>query len=344
MPELSIIVPVYNVEDYIKECIDSLLLNDIPDMELLLVDDGSTDNSGQICDEYVQRDKRVIVLHKENGGLSSARNYGLDHAKGDYIGFVDSDDIVNKMMFSTMLNTAQRYHADIAICGIQYFTDSLIDTSPCVHSDVLIVSEDNSRYKLFISPQGMGDYAVNKIYKRELFATGIQFPEDHIFEDIFTSYKLFDKAKRVICLDKDYYYYRLRKGSISHGKKFNPKMVDIVYSTGEQLEFIRENAPEYLPLANQKYLDANVIEYKHLSENGKLFKERKLVKYVKKNITDLLNSDFVISRFRNEATQIRKGVFSWRFGLLVTKVYKKLHRRPKLQRIIEVMFKHYLFE
>jgi glycosyltransferase involved in cell wall biosynthesis len=116
-PEISIIVPVYNVEKYLEKCLKSILHQIFSDFELILIDDGSTDSSGRICDEYLKRDSRIKVFHKENGGLSSARNYGIEKSTGKYIGFVDSDDYIAKDMYEVLYNNLQRENADVSMCG-----------------------------------------------------------------------------------------------------------------------------------------------------------------------------------------------------------------------------------
>lgn len=340
---ISVIVPVYNVEEYLRECIESIIIQIYSNLEIILVDDGSTDNSGIICDEYAEIDYRIRVIHKQNGGLSSARNIGIQSASGEYIGFVDSDDIIDQDMFSEMISAAKNYNADIVICGIQYFKESVLDTLPCVHSSHVVAASGNKRFEFIIDPNGMGDFAVNKIYRKNLFLSGILFPEDHIFEDIFTSYKLFSKAKKVVCLNEDYYYYRLRSGSVSHSVKYNPKMIDIVVSTKEQLEFIKQIAPEYLPFAYQKNLDANIIELNHLYENRRLSSEKELVRQIKRNIEELLLEGFIITRFEMEAKSICKGILFWKYCYRMTKVYNCLDIHPKCQKIWHFVFKRHIF-
>ena len=126
MPKVSVIVPVYNTEQYLKECVDSLLKQTLTDLEIILIDDGSPDNSAYICDEYAKLDSRVKVIHKENGGLSSARNAALDICKGEYIGFVDSDDFVEPTMFEELYNSAINYNSDISICALSTFSEKSI--------------------------------------------------------------------------------------------------------------------------------------------------------------------------------------------------------------------------
>ena len=118
MPKVSVIIPVYNVEQYVEKSIQSVLNQSMKDIEIILVNDGSTDKSGEICDRYGQKEERIIVIHKENGGLSSARNVGVKAASGDYIGFIDSDDYIESVMYETLYQMAERDSADVAVCGV----------------------------------------------------------------------------------------------------------------------------------------------------------------------------------------------------------------------------------
>lgn len=126
MPKVSVIVPVYNVENYIRKCLDSIISQTLKDIEIILVDDGSEDNSGKICDEYAEKDSRIIVIHQKNNGLSNARNTGLNIASGEYIGFVDSDDYIKSEMYSEMYQTAEKTDADMVLCNYSYDTNGNI--------------------------------------------------------------------------------------------------------------------------------------------------------------------------------------------------------------------------
>ena len=330
MVDLSIIVPVYNVEEFLRECIDSIIKNDYASKEIILVDDGSTDSSASICESYAQKYDYIKVLHKENGGLSSARNYGIDFAEGKYLGFVDSDDFIAHDMYSEMMNHAKLHNAD------NYYGDDKEKTT-AVHSPNTVVYEDNKKYSLFIDHNGMGDYAVNKIYSKSLFDK-VRFPEGKSFEDIYTSYKLYEKANKVVCLDKDLYYYRYRLDSISRSSVYNPNMINIVLSVKEQYEFIKKNAEEYIPQASQKFLDANMLFLNHMYSNNMIRKEKKLVKMLRDNVNTLLNEKCEYDRFYNEAKIFRRGVSHWLIRKKITMLNNKLNIHPKYQRVFVLVF------
>lgn len=183
-PLLSIIVPVYNVEQFLQKCIDSILAQTMTDFELILINDGSPDRCGEICDEYAVKDSRIIVIHQQNQGVSAARNAGLKIAKGEYIGFVDPDDWIEKNMYEAMIESAQKYCADVVACGIKYYDSDYT----FIKSDLSVVKEyDNEQMllELFGMPTCFGGNCVNKIFLREsirnlYFPVGINIDEDWI--------------------------------------------------------------------------------------------------------------------------------------------------------------------
>lgn len=218
MPRLSIIVPVYKVEKYIHKCVDSILNQTFTDFELILVDDGSPDNCGKVCDDYAKQDSRVMVIHKENGGQSSARNRGLDVAKGDLIGFVDSDDTIDNDMYEQMICFLDNNELDIVCCDTYLVRGN--------REKIRLLFEEN---KLFCGNEGVEanlngqiDNAVwNKVYKRHLF-NDIRFVEGIVYEDVRIMHVLFSKANRIGYISKAFYHYYKRKNS-TIANSFNSK-------------------------------------------------------------------------------------------------------------------------
>lgn len=222
---LSIIVPVYNVESYLINCLDSIINQTFEEFELILIDDGSTDNSGAICDEYAQKDKRIIVIHKKNGGLSSARNKGLDIAVGKYITFVDSDDEIEQNTYSSNINLLDN-NSDIDI--LQYptywyyqssneYKDNLDEQSFCGEEDIISSWWEGN----VLNPS-----AWNKIYRKEMFSN-IRYPEGHINEDIYLIVDFARLAKKVYISKYGCYYYYLRDNSISNSQYTLSKNIDL---------------------------------------------------------------------------------------------------------------------
>lgn len=233
---ISIIVPVYRVEEYIKECIDSILAQTYTDLEIILVDDGSPDNCGNICEDYSKKDERIKVIHKSNGGLSDARNAGIKAAKGEYIGFVDSDDWIEPNMYETLYKACSTNNADIAICG--FYRDYTDKSIACVKFNNEIITGDDAVKKLIDGSQ-IQDHAWAKLYKTELW-DNIDYPVGKNYEDVRTTYKTFIRAKRVCTVNKALYHYRQRAGSISKAGLDSNKLewLDAVY---EQAGFLRNN-------------------------------------------------------------------------------------------------------
>lgn len=221
--KISVIVPVFQVKDYLEGCIISILKQTYKNIELILVDDGSTDGSGLICDQFAHKDERILVLHKENGGLSSARNAGLDHANGDYIAFVDSDDWVDLDYIRKMYEVCRLHDCDVCQCGIY---DAINDDMeirdsggvPSIYTPLEFAYAEMSLLSW--------DCVVcwNKLYKSELFK-GIRFPEGKIHEDEYTTYKVLNRANRIALLPTRLYYYRRRPESIV-SKKYSYKRLD----------------------------------------------------------------------------------------------------------------------
>ena len=205
---ISVIVPVYNVEPYLRKCLDSIINQTYKDMEILIVDDGSTDGSGDICDEY-KTDKRVRVFHTENRGLSCARNVGLDNAKGDWIGFVDSDDWIEPEMYELLLKGAEETGADIVECGVFVEFKARTIQIPAIQD---IVCETDAIEALI--RRKIKNQVWNKTWKADCY-TDIRFPEGCNYEDISTVYKIVQKA-RVTGINGNYYHWRQRASSISH--------------------------------------------------------------------------------------------------------------------------------
>ena len=214
MAQISVIVPVYQVEAYLPQCIDSILAQTFRDFELILVDDGSQDRSGAICDEYAGRDERVRVLHKENGGLSDARNAGLEQANGDYFLFVDSDDFIAPMMLERLYAGAQREGADLAICNFRYTFDTKEkkDFSTAMTAEILRGAEIFYNRKNDRS-HGFWTVAWNKLYKRETFGK-LRFRSGKYHEDEFWANDMYQLDIRVVTIPDCLYYYRQRGGSI----------------------------------------------------------------------------------------------------------------------------------
>lgn len=217
-PLISVIIPVYNVKDYLRKCLDSICNQTYRNLEILVIDDGSTDGSGAVCDDYAAKDLRINVIHKENGGQSSARNRGIAMAKGDYLAFVDSDDWIENEMYEKLYDNIIKYGVDISMCSyIQHYPNR--SRAKC-DSDQIFIWTGREAIRELIRGKKVTSMVWDKLYKRSLFDE-IKFPAGKIFEDAAIVYRLFAKANKVLLLEKPYYHYVTRPGSTMNQNFYN---------------------------------------------------------------------------------------------------------------------------
>ena len=213
-PEISIIVPVYNVEKYLNECIDSILAQTFTDFEVILVDDGSPDNCPALCDAAAEKDSRVRVIHKPNGGVSTARNAGLDAARGNWIGFVDPDDSIDKTYYEKLYRAAKQSGAEIASCNMLYLeldgSESSYQDRP-LRNEVLTREEAIHRIRMTPLVQ-----AATRLHRREIFDE-LRFPVGKNYEDAFTTPVIFERITQVACVEETLYHYLFNPKGIMRG-------------------------------------------------------------------------------------------------------------------------------
>lgn len=293
---ISIIVPIYNVEKYLQKCIQSIINQTYKNIEIILVDDGSKDNSGKICDEFKQIDNRIKVIHKENGGLSDARNAGLKIAKGEYIGFVDSDDYIAQDMFETLYKLAKENNADISIVSFyEIYNGKVIGVRDFKSLEEMDKIE--AMKELLIDTK-IQSYAWNKLFKKELFEN-IEFPTNKNFEDIATTLLLFEKANKVMLLEDPKYYYVRRDNSIigTRNYKTYKDYLDVIYDkyiylNGKYAELDLYNAYNFI--INMIWVYTIIVAfdldelYKEFEKHYKLF--RRLIKKYNCEIIDKLDN------------------------------------------------------
>lgn len=242
--KVSVILPIYNVAPYLKKCIDSILAQTYSNLEVILVDDGSKDESGAICDAYIELDCRISVIHKSNGGLSSARNAGLDAAKGDYIAFIDSDDWIEPDMVEKLISAILREDADLAVCGVrcedEYGDDVAFDSDP-ITDGVLIGKHIFEKAFLFQAVWLIT--ACNRLYKSSLLQA-YRFPEGRLHEDVFAAHYIYDKCRKVVTISDPLYVYLQRTGSITTQKSLRNYM-DIYEAMYDKYLFFKEKGKGY---------------------------------------------------------------------------------------------------
>jgi glycosyltransferase involved in cell wall biosynthesis len=284
LPKLSIVVPVYMVEPYLKKCVQSLLNQTFTDIEIILVDDGSPDKCGDICDEFARSDQRVRVIHKANGGLSSARNVGVGVAKGEYIGFVDSDDWVAKEMYEKLINAAEKADADIACCGIYHVKRGQTSVYYAFEHDQ-IFEHDEAVKKVLLNH--FKSFAWNKIYKKKLFE-GLRYPVGWYHEDLALTYLLYERAKRMVGIKDACYYYLRRSGSITFKASAECKYHDFYFWLKREC-FAYERYPDIFPACRLLTIKAAISAYSYnmAADEDSFQKNAKVIKkYLLKTCDD----------------------------------------------------------
>lgn len=240
VPRVSIIVPVYNVEKYINRCIDSILSQTFTDFELILVDDGSPDKSGEICDEYAKKDKRIKVIHKKNGGLSDARNVGLEIAKGDFIGFVDSDDYIELDMYEKLLEACEENNSRIAMCGRFNVFGEVIE--PFFSFSGYKIWKSKEAIENLLTWDNIDSSSCDKLFNRELFRD-IRFPVGKYNEDIYVMTRIIHNSGKVVHIGEAKYYYYHRPNSITT-ELFSEKKLDLLEANYEVVKLVNDYYPE----------------------------------------------------------------------------------------------------
>lgn len=293
-PKISIIVPVYNVEQYIHKCIDSILIQTFTDFELILVDDSSKDTSGEICDEYVKKDSRVIVIHKENGGLSSARNAGINIAKGDYFGFVDSDDWININMYEFLYKGIIDYKADIALCRLLHLTGS---NQSYYNNDKISEQEkimDGDRLLKYLLLFKIDSSSCTKLFKSSIFST-VRFHEGRNNEDFKLLYEVLSNVSRGIYINEVAYNYINRNNSITNSIS-SSYVFDLYENAKEMLDFIKIKKPLLIQEAESYYFIQLFIVLRYIIINDLINKNSDIYKILRitllKNIKKILGNKY----------------------------------------------------
>ena len=262
--KISVIIPVYNVEKYLKRCLDSVINQTYKNLEIILIDDGSTDKSGNICDEYAAKDKRIIVIHKENGGLSDARNKGLDICTGDYISFIDSDDWIENGFYEYVVNNVK--DNDLLIFDY-YITNG--KNSKWIKYKNTEVELSKEKCLIELAKAKLQSYTCNKIYKLDLF-DNIRFPKGRNYEDQAIIHLIIDKCNKIMYYDKAFYYYYQNPNGITYTVNYK-NYRDFLYVNILRGRFLKKKYPEiyeyhlnyiYSAIAKLCWLYFNKKEYK----------------------------------------------------------------------------------
>lgn len=317
MPKVSLIVPVYNVEKYLRKCIDSILNQTFTDFELILVNDGSLDSSGDICEEYKRRDNRIKVINKKNGGLSEARNFGIDIAIGEYIGFIDSDDYIEKNMIEILYKSIVENDSDIAICGYYIDFDKINIKNNNIEKNLVLTSQQAIEIIPDISPA-----AWNKLYKRNIFEK-IRYPIGKFNEDVYILLDILEKANKISYCKERLYHYIQRSNSITKSE-FNDKKWDCVFAWEKNLNIVRERYENAIKAVEYKYfgsyiylLDSIIITPKYKNNNNYI----KIKKFINNNIKHILKNPFI--KLKRKISLIAFMIYPDIYKIIVLRLNKK---------------------
>lgn len=260
-PLISIIVPVYNVEEYLDRCVNSIVNQTYQKLEIILVDDGSTDSSGKKCDEWKEKDNRIIVIHKENGGQASARNKGINISNGELIGFVDSDDYIDLTMYESMLRILVETDSDIVECNMLRFENQEDDCCVSGTGEKLEMDQKESIYD-FITEDHLQCTVPNMLLKREI-AKSVLFEEGKTHEDILWPYRVYMLSNKVTYIDLTYYFYYQRSDSTMN-RAYSERRFDGLDALEERANIVKNDYPQYYNLATRNYLGSCMYQYQFL--------------------------------------------------------------------------------
>lgn len=300
--KISIIIPVYQVEAYLPKCLNSIIRQTYKNLEIILIDDGSKDQCGRICDEYARKDSRIRVIHKQNEGVANARNDGIKYATGDFISFIDSDDWIAANAYQVLYRGLKKYDADCAVGGCINVVEK---NGKCAvqrnrkrgHKPSAVCESSSQAMKRVLLN---GSAVWNRLFKREVFDT-IRFPSDRINDDEVVALHAYAECKKVVFLNQDTYFYRIRKNSITTSS-FSLKKMDIYYNSMDNLAFVRESRPELAVCAEFKYYKAMLYCYIHLkgmkrSPQSALLLKR-LKQDIRKNQAMAMKNPYLLKRYK----------------------------------------------
>ena len=311
-PLISVIVPVYGVEQYLDKCVESIIHQTYDNLEIILVDDGSKDRSGQMCDTWSKKDSRIVVYHKQNGGLSDARNYGIDRAKGEYLTFIDSDDYVDKDYIEFLYNLLAVNNCKLSLCSLHvYFSSNNRVWDKGNGSSILI--NGKKAIEMLCYHDEVDTAAYGKLIHKDLFYN-VRFPVGKIFEDIGTMYLILDQCEKIACHFLPKYTYVIRANSIVTSG-FNLAKLDMIEMTDKMADYVEKKYPDLKKAALRRRGYARFSTLNHMLD----VKEKDLIA-VRKNIEkDLLNiSGDVI---RDEKTPKRDKI-AYRLLRINFKIYR----------------------
>lgn len=319
---ISVIIPIYKVEKYLKKCINSVINQTHKNLEIILVNDGSPDCCREICEEYKNKDKRIVIINKENGGLSDARNAGIDVAKGKYIAFIDSDDYVSNDYIEYMYNLIVKYSSKMSICRVkEVWTNAKVEE---VENDVKLKSQLLNSKETFYNllfDKGIEVCAYAKLYEKDLF-NNIRFPKGKVYEDTAIIYKIIKKAKKIAYGNKQCYYYVARQGSISKHPEFNNNEEDYIEHTFQMLDYLEKRYPDLKSAIHRfdVYARFRILKMLIFTKPRNRKMEKEYIREIKKNQKEVF-------KHKDTPRKDKLAIILLNMGLPIFKISWRLYRK-----------------
>lgn len=315
--KVSIIIPIYNVEKYLKKCLDSVVRQTYTNLEIILVNDGSTDDSKKIAEKYMKDDERIILINKKNGGLSDARNYGIEKASGEYITFIDSDDEITEDYVEYLMSLIKKYNTKISIASYRLVCEEKsIDYGKGYEEEKITEKECLKRMLL---DEGFTVSAWAKMYKVELF-NNVKYPVGKIYEDNDTTYRLIMQCNEIAYGPKDIYFYYKRKGSITSGK-FNDSKYSIIEFSDIMGEKILDKYPDLINEVERKKIESRFCVLRQMNKDlntEQKKKQKEIIGYLRSRAKQIL---FYSCFDKREKFAIISLCFGKRFFYFIWKLY-----------------------
>lgn len=323
LPLISVIVPIYKVEPYLHRCINSIRNQTYPNLEIILVDDGSPDNCGRICDEYAQKDKRILVIHQENGGLSAARNSGLNRCSGEYIGFVDSDDCIHPEMYERLYKDICTYHTRLAFCHANMCYGSIPEID-----DKLPTEYKDKEYVILKSIiENIWWSACTKLYERSLFET-IRYPQGKTNEDYPITMYIYDMCDKIAINYNKLYNYCIRENSICTSP-LNLRKFDQVDNTLEVMQYMEQKHPAWKPAAEFVFM-TTLLKLLGMSientEKQYIPKKQEIFNHIKCYYSSAIHNPYILFKQKIMLTSARISPLCFKLLFRLYSIIQKIKR------------------
>ena len=311
-PLISVIIPVYNVEEYIDRCVNTVMKHTYKNLEIILVDDGSTYSSAQKCDLFKEKDDRIKVIHKTNGGLSDARNKGMDICSGEYVTFIDSDDWINDKYIELLYNSIVKYKSDISI------SDMIDSDGKYYYKDYNLYGIKEKTYTpeqalyVILTQKEFNTSADGKLFKYDLI-NKYRFKYGILYEDFDLIYKIIDNASKISFVDDAKYYYYQRKGSIAHSK-MDKKHYIIINISNDIMKFIEKKYPDLAEAALSRYVFSNLLLLSGIiCDKEQLLMQQKIKSNLKSNFVRICKCKEISRNNKIKSVLISISLTGYRF-------------------------------